>query len=105
MTRASAPGTSCAPCAKRSRTSRRAVRREELEPLPEALGLELPELQQVERSRDEREREEGQPQHAEGDVQDKPGIAPGGGLGARRETDEEREPDEPGGEGPGEEAD
>ncbi len=56
-------------------------------------------MEQVQRRRDEREGKERQTHHTERDVQDKPGVASGGGFGAGREPDQQREPDETGGHG------
>src|SRR5437588_180682 len=70
-------------------------RGEQPEYLAEPLGLELPELQQVERRRDEREGEHGQAQDAHGDVQDRPRTAPCDRPRVGHETDEQGQPDEP----------
>ena len=69
--------------------------REQSEHRPEALRLQLAELEQVKGGGDERERQHGEAEHADRDVEDRPGAAPRRGRGFRREPDEQREPEEP----------
>ena len=80
-------------------------RREELEDLPEAAGLELAELQQVERRGDERERHQGEAKNAERDVEHKPGVAGSHGFRAGREPAQNGESHKARGEGTREERD
>src|ERR1051325_1194044 len=70
---------------------------EQPEHLAEPLRLELPELQQVERRSDERQRQHGEAQNADGDVQDRPRAAPHRAR-LRHQTDEQGQPDQSGGE-------
>src|SRR5437764_7664384 len=64
---------------------------EQAEHLTEPLRLELPELQQVEGRRDERERQHGEAQDTHGDVQDRPRAPPHDRARVRRQTDRSEE--------------
>src|SRR5438477_9903597 len=78
---------------------------EQPEDLAEPLRLQLAELQQVQRRRDERERQHGEAQDADGDVQNRPRAAPHHRARLRHQTDEQGQPDESRGERPREDAD